>query len=505
MSNFFKSVSLVSCMTLISRVFGFARDLIAAQIFGVTAAVDAFYIAFKIPNFMRNLFAEGSFSQAFVPILADYQQNHPQKKIMSFISNMAGTLATFLLIITVIGIYRAQDLITLFSPGLDLYRFNLATTMLRITFPYIMLISLTAFAGSILNNYGKFGIPAFTPTLLNICLIITAISFSHCFNIPIMSQALGVLIAGFAQLIMQLVTLYRTQLLVMPKFNLHDNGVKAVLKSIVPALFGASVGQISILLNTILASFLVIGSISWLYYAERLTYFPLGIFGVALTTVLLPHLSRQHAIQSKNNFLSALEWGLRWNLIIGIPASITMLVLAEPMIISLFKYGKFTVHDVIMIKKCVIAYGIGLQAFMLAKILSAAFYAQKDIKTPVKISIITLISNIMLSLILIRPLAHVGLALSTSISSWINVIILWAILYRRNHFAINWKNWSKFFIKLFITNIILIITLYFISWPINTWLNWPWWERLLHITIIGFTAIITYILCLFITQAYPKH
>lgn len=498
-----RSVSVVSSMTFISRILGFVRDLIAAQIFGVNASVDAFYIAFKIPNFMRSLFAEGAFSQAFVPVLSDYREKNTEAEVKTFISHMAASLGIVLLIVTFLGIIGARNLIDLFSPGLDPYRYELAQNMLRITFPYLMLISLTAFAGSILNSYGKFAIPSFTPALLNVCLIATAVIMSPWLAIPVTSQAWGILLAGFVQLFMQVMALYRSNLLVVPKICWQDQNVKRVLKLIIPALFGASMGQLSILINTILASFLVTGSISWLYYSERLAYFPLGIFGVALATVILPHLSRQHATESKEGFSAALDWGLRWNLIIGIPASLTMLLLSAPLIISLFYYGKFTLHDVLMTQRAVIAYAIGLQAFMLAKIVSSAFYAKQNIQTPVKISMISLLINILLSLLLIKPLAHAGLALSSSLASWVNVITLCVVLQRQKIFSVQ-PQWGLFLLKLLFANGVLALFLWYTAQDLMIWAHWDWPQRLLHLVLIGLGAIALYLVCLFLTKAWPR-
>lgn len=490
-------------MTFISRILGFVRDLIAAQMFGVNASVDAFYIAFKIPNFMRSLFAEGAFSQAFVPVLSDYREKTSETAVKLFIRHMAASLGVVLLVVTFLGILGAGQLIDLFSPGLDPYRYQLAKDMLRITFPYLMLISLTAFAGSILNSYGKFAIPALTPALLNICLIATAILMSPWLSIPVSSQAWGILLAGFVQLFIQLVALYRNHHLVMPRLHWRDPNVKRVLKLIVPALFGASVGQISILINTILASFLVTGSISWLYYSERLTYFPLGIFGVALATVILPHLSRQHAANSKEKFSAALDWGLRWNLIIGLPASLTMLLLSAPLIISLFYYGRFTLHDVMMTQRSVVTYAIGLQAFMLAKVLSSAFYAKQNIKTPVKISIVSLLINIGLSLLLIKPLAHAGLALSSSLSSWVNVIALWWVLHKQAIYTKQPKC-GLFLLKLLFANSVLALFLICSRGDLMIWADWNGWQRLGHIMLIGVGAMGIYAACLWLVRAWPR-
>ncbi len=492
----FKSVSLVSLMTFISRVLGFGRDLLAAQIFGVSASVDAFYIAFKIPNFMRNLFAEGAFSQAFVPVLSDFRQNKKNDEIRTFIQCMAASLIVILLIVTILGVLGSPYLISLFAPGLEPYSFGLASGMLRITFPYLMLISLSAFVGSVLNCYGIFAVPALTPALLNICLIATAYGFSH-LTTPVESQAWGVLIAGFVQLFFQIPFLNRIGILVIPKFRGHNEGVKRVLKLIIPALFGSSFAQISILLNTILASFLITGSITWLYYSERLAYFPLGVFGVALATVALPQLSRQHAAGSTEGFSSVLDWGLRCNLLIGIPAAITMLMLSGPLVICLFYYGKFTIHDVLMTQQSVIAYAIGLPAFMLAKILSSAFYSMQDTKTPVRISIISLIIGMSLSVILIIPLGHTGLALATGLSAWANVVCLWVLLFRKGIQRIK-KGWLKFLMQLVFANSMILI---FFWWDYNdiiTWSSWNGAQRFIHIVLLGVGSIAIYVFFLWL-------
>ncbi len=482
-------------MTFVSRILGFLRDTIAAQIFGAGAAVDAFYIAFKIPNFMRNLFAEGAFSQAFVPTLSSYRKKCTPEEVKLFIGRMQGTLGLALLIVMLIFMFGSKGLISVFAPGLDPFRFETASQMLKITAPYLMLISLAAFVGAILNSYGKFALPAFTPALLNICLITTSFGITQFFAIPVEAQAWGVLLAGFVQLFFLLPALYRLGFLTRPELNWKDSGVRNVLKLMIPALFGASINQISILLNTILASFLVVGSVSWLYYSERLAYFPLGVFGVALSTVILPALSRHHASESKEKFSHTLDWGIRCNLLIGIPATLTMILLSGPLIISLFQYGKFTLHDVTMTQQSVITYAIGLQAFMLVKLLSSAFYSRQNIKTPVKISLITLGCNMLLSLWLIFPLAHAGLALATSLSSWLNVTILLIQLHRAKiyHFQ---KGWGKFFLQLLWANGLLSLFLYFCAPSTLQWQHWHWLSRFGHLALLGFTAIGLYLMAL---------
>jgi putative peptidoglycan lipid II flippase len=494
----FKSTSVVASMTLLSRILGFVRDIIAARIFGATAAVDAFYIAFKIPNFMRGLFAEGSFSTAFIPTLAEYKQTKSQKEVEKFIAHITGVLGLILLAVSIAGVLASKGLVTLFAPGLDPYRFQLASEMLRITFPYLMLISLTALMGAILNCYGLFWVPAFTPALLNICLIATAFGITHYFKVPVEAQAWGVLLAGFLQLGFQLPFLKQLHFLRKPFFNWRDPGVQKVLKLMLPALFGSSIGQISLLLNTIFASFLVAGSVTWLYYSDRLAYFPLGVFGVALLTVILPHLSRQHAAKTPEAFSSTLNWGLRCNLLIGIPASLTMLILSGPLIISLFHYGKFTDHDVFMTQRSVIAYSVGLQAFMLIKVLAAAFYAQQNIRTPVRIGITALIINMLLNMLLIMPLKHAGLALASSLSAWLNAGLLLQGLRARGTFQ--WQaGWLVFTLRLLFANSVLGLFLYWAPAALSVWLSWHWQQRFLHILFLGVISIIIYISCLWIS------
>lgn len=497
-----KSVSLVSSMTFISRILGFIRDLIAARLFGVNASVDAFYIAFKIPNFMRSLFAEGAFSQAFIPVLSEYQQKKSKEEVQFFIASISFALGGLLLIVTLFGILFAGELVTLFAPFLDAVRFELATEMLRITFPYLMLISMTAFSGAILNSYGKFAIPSFTPALLNISLIATALWLSTYLAVPIESQAYGILIAGFLQLFLQIAALYKIGFSIKPTFH-RSEGVKRVFKLILPSIFGASMGQLSILLNTILASFLITGSISWLYYSERLAYFPLGVFGVALATVILPHLSRQHAQESHEEFSKALDFGIRWNLIISLPAMLSMLILSAPLIVSLFQYGKFTTYDAIMTQKSVITYAIGLPAFMLNKLLSSAFYAKQDVRTPVKLTILSLIVNMLLSLLLVKPLAHAGLALASSLSAWFNVILLSIFLFSRKIYTIQ-SGWQRFLGELLLANVLLSAFIFYFSGDLETWVNWNWLSRLLNLTFIGIFALILYSSMLWLTHKHIK-
>lgn len=491
-----KSTSVVAAMTLLSRILGFARDMVIAYTFGATAAADAFFIAFKIPNFMRALFAEGSFSQAFVPVLAGYRQERSHEETQAFIGRATGVLSAVLFLLTVLGMLGAPLLVKLFAPGLDVWRFSMASAMLRITFPYLMLISLTALACAVLNSYGKFAMAAFNPTLLNVCMIVAAIALAPRMQIPVMGLAWGVFAGGVVQLLLALPLLQRLKLLSRPRLNWHDEGVRQVLRLMIPGLFGASIGQIGLLLNTVFASFLQVGSVTWLYFSDRLTYFPLGVFGVALATVVLPQLSRQHVTQSRREFAATLDWGVRCNLLIGMPASITMGLFAAPLVITVFQRGEFSFHDVTMTCRSVVAYSVGLLAFMLVKVLSSAFYAQKDVRSPVRIGLIVLGINLVLNaLFLFSPLAHAGLALASSLAAWFNVILLGIILYRRGIYHVQ-AGWGMFVLRLLAANAVLGIFLAWQSGEMITWMQWSTSQRFLHVFLIGGAAIAIYAACL---------
>lgn len=501
-----RSISTVSMMTFTSRILGFVRDTLCARYYGVNGSVDAFLVAFKIPNFMRNLFAEGCFSQAFVPILSEYKTLKKEDEIKLFISHVSGALALFLLLLTILGIVFAPALVTLFAPGFahGSLRHEWASEMLRVTFPYIMLISLAAMASAVLNTFKYFMAPAFTPALLNITLIAAMIWLSPFFAIPVKAQAWGVLIAGIIQLGFLILCLKRVGLLVRPKFSFHDAGVNRVLKLLMPALFGASIGQLSLLVNTIFASFLVVGSVTWLYYSERLVFFPLGVFGVALATVVLPHLSSKHASKSQDGYIRALDWGLRCNLIIGLPAMICLIVLSAPLIISLFGYGKFTPHDVFMTQKSVLAYSFGLPSFMLVKVLSTAFFSRQNTKTPVKIGVVSIVSTMILNALLVWPLAHTGLALASSLGSWVNTLLLCYFLYRQKIYTFQ-KHWIKFGMQMLIANGILALILWYIAGPVQAWLTHHWLWRLLHMTELSVVGIVVYFGVLYLLGMRWQH
>lgn len=467
-----RSTTLVSVMTLISRMAGFVRDMVIAQLFGAEAGMDAFYVAFRIPNFMRRLFAEGAFSQAFVPVLAEYQQQRPFSEVREFIGRVSGQLGAVLSIVTIIGILAAPVVIWVFAPGFgeDSMRSVLATQMLRLTFPFLMLVSLTAMAGAVLNTYGYFGVPAFTPVLLNISMILAAIYLCPRLDQPVVGLAWGVLIAGIAQFLFQLPFLYQKRLLVKPKIGWSDPGVKRVLKLMVPALFGVSIAQLNLMVDSIFASFLKVGSVTWLYYTDRLTDFPLGVFGVAIATVILPHLSRRHAEQSTEKYSKALDWGLRLLLLIGIPAGLGLSMYSMPLIASCFAYGKFSVVDLLQTQKSLIALGSGVPAFMMVKVLASGFYARQDIKTPVKIGALAMVVNSLLCLVLIWSLAHAGLALASALAGYVNCGVLLILLIRRGIYKPS-AGWSKFIMQLFIANFVIAVYLYSMIGSVDFWLS----------------------------------
>lgn len=501
-----KSTSVVISMTLISRVFGFIRDMVTAALFGAAAQFDAFSIAFRIPNFMRRLFAEGSFSQAFVPVLSEYQKRKSQEEIQQFINAISGTLGITLLIVTLLGMIFSPFIVRLFAPGFETQgeRFDLAVTMLRITFPYLMLISLTAFSGAILNTYSRFWVAAFTPVFLNLCMIGTAIWLSPHFAKPIIGLAWGVFIAGVVQLFFQLPFLKNLHLIPRPKINFKDPGVKRVLKLMVPALFGVSVGQINLLVDSVFASLLVVGSVSWLYYSDRLMEFPLGVFGVAISTVILPHLSRHHASQSEESFSMTLDWALRAVLLVGLPAAVVLAVLSGPLLSTLFQYGRFDSHAVLMARQSLSAFAIGIAPFMLVKILAAGFYAKQDMRTPVRVGVIAMVANTLLNLALILPLAHAGIALATSLAALINTGFLFYLL-RRSGFYRPREGWRGFAIRLSLANLALAIWLWVGAGDLTTWMTQHAMWRYGHLGFLLITAGLLYLAALWLSGIRLHH
>jgi putative peptidoglycan lipid II flippase len=481
-----RSSGVVGVMTLFSRVLGLVRDVVIASYFGASGSADAFFIAFKIPNFMRRLFAEGAFSQAFVPVLSEYRERRDHAAVQQLVDRVAGTLGLILLMVTIVAVLAAPVLTAVFAPGFytgNSAKFELASEMLRITFPYLLLISLTAFSGAILNTYGRFAIPAFTPVLLNICLIGSAVFLSPMFDEPIVALAWGVLMAGTVQLVFQLPFLAHLKLLPKPVFGWQDEGVQRILKLMLPALFGVSVAQINLLLDTVLASFLQTGSVSWLYYSDRLTELPLGVFGIAISTVILPSLARKHASGSAKEFAHTLDWAVRMILLIGLPASLALILLAEPLIITLFKYGELTARDVAMSAMSLQAYACGLLAFMLIKVLAPGYFSRQDMKTPVKIAVQAMLANMILNLLLIWNFQHVGLAMATALSAFLNAGMLLRGLIKEGVFV--WQpGWILLLIRLFLALFALLAVIVWLSPAADIWMAGDVWMRVRQMLLV---------------------
>lgn len=439
------SIAKVGGNTLLSRILGFLRDLVVARLFGADAATDAFFVAFRIPNALRRLFAEGAFSMALVPVLHDYKEREGEPALKSFVDDAAGTLGAALLVVTALGILLAPLLVLLFAPGFvqDPGRWGLASELLRISFPYVLFISLTALAGGILNTYERFGVPAFTPVLLNLSLIGCAIYLAPLMERPILALAWGVLIAGVAQIAFQLPFLARLGLLPRPRINPRHPGVRRLLRLMGPAILGSSAGQINLLLGTLIASFLATGSISWLYYSDRLLEFPLGILGAALGTVILPRLAQHHGAGDVQALSRTIDWALRWVLLVGLPAAIGLAVLAGPIVTTLFHSagaqggpgGAFGTHDVRMTSLSLAAYAGGLLGLLGVRVLAPAYYARQEMRAPMRVALVAVVVNGLISLALMGPLGHVGLALATTLAAFANAALLLRGLLRDGTYA----------------------------------------------------------------------
>ena len=499
-------------MTMISRILGFVRDMVFARIFGADAATDAFFVAFKIPNFLRRLFAEGAFSQAFVPVLTDYKENNSREELQTLVNQVAGTFGVVLFGLTLTGVLAAPLLIMIFGPGFmdDDNKYNLAVEMLRYTFPYLFFIALTAFAGGILNSFGRFAAPAFTPVFLNIVLITMAVVVSPMLEQPIMALAWGVFIAGLVQLLFQFPFLKQLKLVPRPQWGWKHPGVQRIKTLMLPAIFGSSVVQINLLFDTLIASFLITGSISWLYYSDRLVEFPLGLLGIALATVILPKLSQDHATANQDTFSATMDWALRSAILVGMPAAVGLIVLAAPMLTTLFYGGAFTPEDVYLSSLSLMAYACGLMGFILVKVFAPGFYARQDTKTPVKIGIKAMIANMGLNIIFVVPLymmefkgAHTGLALATATSAYINAFLLYRALRKENHYK-PLAGWPVLLLQVFTACATMAAVLIWINDPISTWTQWHTLERVWHLFLYIAVGFICYLGTLLLTGVKIK-
>ena len=481
--NLLKALAAVSSMTLISRILGFARDTIIARAFGAGVYTDAFFVAFKIPNLLRRLFAEGAFSQAFVPILAEYKNQRGHDATKALLNHVASLLSVVVFLVMVLGIIAAPIVIYISAPGFIASpdKFELTVSLLRITFPYIFFISLVSLAGGVLNTYSRFSVPAFTPVLLNLSLIGSVLWLAPYFDPPVLALAWGVLIGGVAQLAFQLYFLKGIDLL--PRWNLtfRDEGVWRILKMMGPAVFGVSIAQISLLINTIFASFLATGSVSWLYYADRLMEFPTGLLGVALGTILLPSLSKHHANNDPHEYSKLLDWGLRLTLLLALPAAVALAILAVPLIVTLFHYGEFSANDVWMTRQALVAYSLGLLGLILIKVLAPGFYARQNIKTPVKIAVVTLVATQLMNLAFIGKLQHAGLALSIGLGACLNASLLFYQL-RRHGIYQPQPGWTLFMLKIIVAILAMSAVLWFGMGSEAAWLGLHFTTRIAQLS-----------------------
>jgi putative peptidoglycan lipid II flippase len=464
-------VSKVGSGTLASRVLGFVRDVVIARTFGASVGADAFFVAFRIPNFLRRLFAEGAFSQAFVPVLSEYREQRSHAEVRELAAHVAGALGGTLALVTLAGVAAAPVLALVFAPGFvdEPYKFGLTVEMVRITFPYIAFVSLASFAAGVLNTYGRFGAPAFTPVLLNVCLIGAALVVAPRLDEPIVALAWGVLAAGVVQLAFLVPFVARLRLLAWPRWSLRHAGVRRILRLMAPAVFGASVAQVNLLVDTLIASFLVTGSISWLYYSDRMVEFPLGVLGVALGTVILPGLSGDHAKGSRRDFSRTLDWALRWVVVIALPAAVGLAALAGPILATLFAYGEFGGHDVEMARRSLVAYSGGLLGFIAVKVLAPGYFARQDTRTPVRVGLVAMGVNVVLNLALVLPLAHAGLALATSIAAFVNAALLYRGL-RADGIHAPEPGWGALLARVALANAVLALALLLGHGDLADWL-----------------------------------
>ena len=509
-----------SAGTFVSRLLGLVREVVVANVFGASAATDAFWVAFRIPNFMRRLFAEGSFSTAFVPALTEMKEKGTHEDLRVMIARVAGTLGAVLLVITALGMLFAPQVTTLFALGSqdEPAKFELTSDLLRITFPFLLFISLTAMAGGVLNTFHRFALPAITPVIMNLCMIAAALWWAPYFQVPITALAWAILISGVLQLLVQLPQIAKMGLLAWPRWGWRAPEVQKTMRLMVPTLFGSSVAQVNLLLDTWIASFLITGSQTWLSQSDRLLEFPLGMFGVALGTVILPSLSRHHVNTDRVGFSRALDWGLRTTLLISVPAMLGLILLSEPLIATLLQHGKYTAHDSHMAALVLSALSFGLPAFALVKVLAPAFYSRQDTKTPVRAGIVSMVSNMLLNGVFLAllfalwhkpedlsdgwlqglskvPGLHMALGMASALASYLNLWMLWRALKRDGVYQRE-PGWARHWLRLGVASAVMVLVLLAGLW---LWPDWTVsnWTRIGRLTVLVSAGGLSYLAVLF--------
>lgn len=509
----FKSTTTLSLITLVSRISGLLRDMAQAHLFGGGPVADAFLVAYKIPNFLRRLFAEGAFSQSFVPVISEYKQRHSEEEVKELISGTAGTLGLALFVITLIAVVAAPVIVWAFAPGFKPggNRHEITIEMLRLTFPYILFVSLTALGSGVLNSYGRFGPPAFTQVLSNVVMIIAAVWIAPHFAEPGLVLAASVFVGGVIQVAYQVPFVMRLRLLGWPRWRWDHEGVRRVARLMVPGILGSSMAQVSLLLDTQIASFLATGSVSWLYFASRLMEFPQGVFSVALGTVILPSLSAHHAAAAPERLSATLDWALRLVLVVVLPAAVALFVLAGPLIATIFAHGRFHADDVHMTTYALMAFSFGLLGFSFVKVLAPGYFSRQDTRTPVRMSLISLGVNVGLNLLVIAPsvyfrklpMPHAFLALSTSIAGCTNAVLLYRGL-RKNGVLRPTAGWRPLILRVIGAGAAMALVLAWLAGATSRWLAMNNWERALHLAVCVVVGAAVYFGGLFALGARPR-
>lgn len=501
-----KSGIIVSFMTFLSRILGLTRDVVIANIMGAGASADVFLLANKIPNFLRRLFAEGAFAQAFIPVLTEVNKENDLDHLKLFVAKVSGTLGVIVTLVTIVGVIASPLLAALFGAGwfVDYVndepggeKFELASLMLKITFPYLMFVSMAGLAGAVLNTLNKFAVAAFTPVLLNVAIISCALYLSPQFEEPGFALAWGVFIGGLLQLLFLVPFLVRAGVLSRPRWGWSDPDVVKVRTLMIPALFGVSVGQLNLLIDTMIASALGTGAISWLYYSDRLLEFPLGLFGIAIATVILPTLSRNHVAKDDNAFSESMDWGVRMVSVLGIPAAAGLMVLAEPMILTIFQRGKFTVEDATFASYSLQAYACGLLSFMLVKVLAPGFFSRQDTKTPVKFGIWCMGANIVFNLILVIPFDYVGLAIATAMSATMNAGLLYFRLRKLGVYHAS-SGTLIFLLKVMISALIMAFAILYFNPDMSSWIGLSLLEKIMLLSQLIVSGGVVFLLSLLV-------